>query len=218
MQIRVARGEDVSAAVEVWRASLASAGARPPAGRVHEVTAELAAPDVLLVVGGEVPLDGYALGTWVRDGEGSFVPGLLRLAQLVVHPGRRRTGVGSALADGLADAGWARGARRLVATPDSVPAEAFLTACGLEPDGSRDLFGELEAPVREVVLREGGLRLGQLLKLAGFVDTGAEAKALLGAGEVEVDGEVELRRGRQLQHGQVVAARNQAVRIVLPQT
>jgi len=108
----------------------------------------------------------------------------------------------------------------LVATTGDPSARAFLSACGLEPDvvGSTDeLVGELEAPVREVLLREGGVRLGQLLKLAGLVETGAEAKALLAAGSVVVDGDVEVRRGRQLRGGEVVVARDEAVRVVLPQ-
>lgn len=45
------------------------------------------------------------------------------------------------------------------------------------------------------------IRLGQLLKLAGLVDNGGEAKARIQAGEVRVNGQVETRRGRQLQQG-----------------
>ena len=43
------------------------------------------------------------------------------------------------------------------------------------------------------------IRLGQLLKLAGLVDNGGEAKARVQNGEVRVNGKVETRRGRQLQ-------------------
>lgn len=217
VDIRVAQGDDVPAALEVWRASLSAAGTRPSAARSQQVQAQLAAPDALLVVAGQAgDVRGLALGTWVRD-EGAFVPGLLRLAMLVVHPAVRRAGLGGALADGLADAGWVRGARRLVATPDGPVGRAFLEACGLEPGNTGDLVGELEPPVREVVVREAGLRLGQLLKLAGLVETGAQGKALLEAGGVEVNGEVERRRGRQLRDGELVVARDQAVRVVAPE-
>lgn len=41
--------------------------------------------------------------------------------------------------------------------------------------------------------------LGQLLKLTAAVVTGGEAKARIESGEVEVNGEVETRRGRKLQ-------------------
>jgi len=212
---RIARGDDVPAALEVWRASLAAGGARPSAARAQQVGARLAAPDALLVVGeDDGSVRGVALGGWVPDGAGGFVPGLLRLVLLVVHPEVRRRGVGTQLAEALADAGWGRGARRLVATPDDPAGRAFLTACGLAPGEAGDLVGELEPPVRELVVREDGLRLGQLLKLAGLVETGAEGKALLAAGGVQVDGEVELRRGRQLRDGELVVAQDQAVRVV----
>jgi ribosome-associated protein len=48
------------------------------------------------------------------------------------------------------------------------------------------------------------IRLGQLLKLADVVADGGEAKALLAAGAVTVNGEPEGRRGRQLHPGDVV--------------
>ncbi len=48
------------------------------------------------------------------------------------------------------------------------------------------------------------IRLGQLLKLADLVDTGADAKPLLSQGLVDVNGETETRRGRQLCRGDVV--------------
>ncbi len=48
------------------------------------------------------------------------------------------------------------------------------------------------------------IRLGQLLKLAGAASDGADAKALIASGRVTVNGEPELRRGRQLHSGDVV--------------
>ncbi len=50
------------------------------------------------------------------------------------------------------------------------------------------------------------IRLGQLLQHAGVADSGGEAKQLLAAGEVVVNGEPEARRGRQLHPGDVVVA------------
>jgi len=55
-----------------------------------------------------------------------------------------------------------------------------------------------------VPLRDESIRLGQFLKLADLVDTGADAKGLLASGLVRVNGEVESRRGRQLVTGDVV--------------
>ncbi|NTW42526.1 MAG: RNA-binding S4 domain-containing protein [Cellulomonadaceae bacterium] len=51
---------------------------------------------------------------------------------------------------------------------------------------------------------DGEIRLGQLLKLAGVADSGAQARELLAEGEVQVNGEVDMRRGRQLSAGDVV--------------
>jgi ribosome-associated protein len=47
-------------------------------------------------------------------------------------------------------------------------------------------------------------RLGQFLKLMDAVESGGEAKMRIADGEVRVNGEVELRRGRQLKPGDVV--------------
>jgi ribosome-associated protein len=57
------------------------------------------------------------------------------------------------------------------------------------------------------------IRLGQLLKLSGIAGTGAEAKALLLESAVTVNGEPEVRRGRQLRRGDVVAVAGESVRV-----
>jgi ribosome-associated protein len=69
-------------------------------------------------------------------------------------------------------------------------------------------------PEEEVAVRGASIRLGQLLKLVGVVDSGAEAKALLAEGEVLVNGEAEARRGRQVRRGDVVAVRGRTIRAV----
>ena len=67
--------------------------------------------------------------------------------------------------------------------------------------------------VREVEIREDSIRLGQLLKLAGIAGSGGEAKVLLEAGTVSVNGEREDRRGRQVRRGDVVVAGGESVRV-----
>jgi ribosome-associated protein len=57
---------------------------------------------------------------------------------------------------------------------------------------------------RPVPIRDESIRLGQLLKLADLVDDGGEAKELLLRGLVQVNGDVETRRGRQLVPGDTV--------------
>jgi ribosome-associated protein len=60
-------------------------------------------------------------------------------------------------------------------------------------------------PAREIPIVGEMIRLGQLLKLSGVAEGGGEAKALLAAGAVRVNGESEDRRGRQLHPGDIVA-------------
>ncbi|MCW2681676.1 MAG: hypothetical protein JWM62_3077 [Frankiales bacterium] len=68
--------------------------------------------------------------------------------------------------------------------------------------------------MREVEIRDDGIRLGQLLKLAGLVDQGSDVKPLLEEGLVTVGGRLETRRGRQLKKGDVVAVGEEKVRLV----
>ncbi len=49
------------------------------------------------------------------------------------------------------------------------------------------------------------IRLGQALKLANVVEDGVDARDVITAGEVLVNGEVETRRGRQLHAGDVIS-------------
>jgi ribosome-associated protein len=67
--------------------------------------------------------------------------------------------------------------------------------------------------MQEIPIRGEMIRLGQLLKLAGVTDSGAEAKELLAEGAVKVNGEVEERRGRQLGRGDVVLAGGRELRV-----
>ena len=59
--------------------------------------------------------------------------------------------------------------------------------------------------MRHVPISEPVIRLGQFLKLADLVETGSDAKPLLAAGDVRVNGEVVTQRGRQLHRGDVVS-------------
>jgi ribosome-associated protein len=48
------------------------------------------------------------------------------------------------------------------------------------------------------------IRLEQFLKLLSLADTGGQAKAMIKEGEILVNGEKELRRGRKLRPGDVI--------------
>jgi ribosome-associated protein len=66
---------------------------------------------------------------------------------------------------------------------------------------------------RDVPIRDESIRLGQFLKLADLIDNGAEAKPLMIAGLVAVNGDTETRRGRQLTKGDVVTLGDVSVRV-----
>ena len=66
----------------------------------------------------------------------------------------------------------------------------------------------------DVSIRDESIRLGQFLKLANLIESGAEAKPLVADGQVQVNGEVETRRGRQLGPGDVVTLGGLAARVV----
>jgi ribosome-associated protein len=66
---------------------------------------------------------------------------------------------------------------------------------------------------QEITIRGDMIRLGQLLKLAGVIDTGAEVKAFLAEHAVLVNGEPEGRRGRQLHPGDVVTVGDRELRV-----
>ncbi len=64
-----------------------------------------------------------------------------------------------------------------------------------------------------VPIRDDSIRLGQLLKLAGVVDDGAMARAVVEQGLVYVGGQVETRRGRQVRPGDVVTFADVTLRV-----
>lgn len=66
----------------------------------------------------------------------------------------------------------------------------------------------------DVPIRDGSIRLGQLLKLAGVVDDGGFARAVVKAGEVEVNGTVQTRRGHQVRPGDTVRYAGQTLHVV----
>jgi ribosome-associated protein len=68
--------------------------------------------------------------------------------------------------------------------------------------------------IRDVAVRDGAIRLAQLLKLSGIAQSGGEAKAILEHGAL-VNGAPETRRGRQLTAGDVVEVAGETLRVVL---
>ena len=64
---------------------------------------------------------------------------------------------------------------------------------------------------KSIKLREGEtfITLGILLKIAGIIDTGGQAKYFLSENTALVNGEEENRRGRKLYHGDQIQIQNQ---------
>lgn len=67
--------------------------------------------------------------------------------------------------------------------------------------------------MRDVDIDGDMIRLGQFLKLADLMETGGEAKLVIAAGDVTVNGEVDTRRGRQLHRGDVVRVLDNEARV-----
>lgn len=58
--------------------------------------------------------------------------------------------------------------------------------------------------MQKIKIRDEYIKLGQLLKLAGLVENGADAKTVIQDGFVKVNGETDTRRGRKIVAGDIV--------------
>ena len=67
--------------------------------------------------------------------------------------------------------------------------------------------------MNDVQIEDEGIKLGQFLKLANLVESGSEAKQVLAGGVVRVNGDIETRRGRQLERGDVVSLGANSARV-----
>lgn len=66
----------------------------------------------------------------------------------------------------------------------------------------------------EFRLKDEYIKLGQLLKAAGLVGSGVDAKIVIQDGLVKVDGEVDTRRGRKIYDGMIVEFEGQEIKAV----
>ena len=66
----------------------------------------------------------------------------------------------------------------------------------------------------EIKLKDEFIKLGQALKKAGLVESGVEAKIVIQDGEVTLNGEVEVQRGKKLYDGDVVSYNGETLKIV----
>lgn len=64
-----------------------------------------------------------------------------------------------------------------------------------------------------IKLRDEYIKLGQALKAAGLVSSGVEAKIVITDGEVKVNGNIEVQRGKKLYDGDIVEFNNSQIKI-----
>ena len=64
-----------------------------------------------------------------------------------------------------------------------------------------------------IKLRDEFIKLGQALKAVGYVESGVDAKDVIQAGLVLVNGEIETRRGKKLYDGDLVELDGQQIKI-----
>jgi len=70
-----------------------------------------------------------------------------------------------------------------------------------------------DTPIEDVPIGGEVIRLGQFLKFAGLLDSGGNVKEAIIDGYVTVNGEVDRRRGRQLQLGDIVGFEDRRFRV-----
>lgn len=68
--------------------------------------------------------------------------------------------------------------------------------------------------MQEFRLKDEFIKLGQLLKAAGLVGSGVDAKFVIQDGMVLVNGEVETRRGKKIYDGDIVEFEGEKVKVL----
>lgn len=65
-----------------------------------------------------------------------------------------------------------------------------------------------------VIIKDEFIKLGQVLKLAGLVSNGVDAKFVITEGEVKLNGEVETRRGKKVYTGDIIEYNGSQTKVV----
>ena len=64
-----------------------------------------------------------------------------------------------------------------------------------------------------ITIRDDFIKLGQVLKLAGLVESGVDAKIRIQEGFVKVNGEVEVQRGKKIHPGDIIELDGQQIKV-----
>ena len=68
--------------------------------------------------------------------------------------------------------------------------------------------------MESIHLKDEFIKLGQALKKAGLVESGVDAKFFIQDGQVKLNGETEIQRGKKLYNGDVVSFNGETIQIV----
>ncbi len=68
--------------------------------------------------------------------------------------------------------------------------------------------------MESVKIRDEFIKLGQVLKLAGLVESGVDAKFVIQDGLVKVNGSIETQRGKKIYSGDVIEFENKQIKVV----
>ena len=68
--------------------------------------------------------------------------------------------------------------------------------------------------MNEITIKDDFIKLGQLIKLAGFVDSGLEAKIEIVNGNVKLNGNTEIQRGKKVYPGDLVEFRGNLIKVI----
>ena len=64
-----------------------------------------------------------------------------------------------------------------------------------------------------IKIKDDFIKLGQLIKLAGLVDSGVEAKYAIRNSLVYVNNQIETRRGRKIVSGDIIKFKNEEIKV-----
>lgn len=67
--------------------------------------------------------------------------------------------------------------------------------------------------MENIKIKDEYIKLGQLLKLAGLVGSGVDAKYVINEGLVKVNDEVDTRRGKKIYPGDIVSFNGETIKV-----
>lgn len=66
----------------------------------------------------------------------------------------------------------------------------------------------------EITIKDDYIKIGQLIKLAGLVGSGLEAKLEIVKGNVMLNGKTEIQRGKKVVPGDIVEYKGESIKVI----